>query len=118
MKTQVNIATLQGRLGATPEIKVINENKSYARVSIAVNDNYKNSSNEWVENVHWFRLVFWNKKTELAKKFEKGNLVRVTGKLVTNTFTDKEGVINNVVELVVRSIESVDTNKENKEEEE
>jgi single-strand DNA-binding protein len=46
MKGMKNKVQLIGHLGANPEIKVFDENKKLAQLSLAVNDGFKNAEGE------------------------------------------------------------------------
>ena len=83
--------------------------KRMARVSIAVNEFYKNSAGEAVNQTQWFNLVFWNKKAELAvKSIVKGTQFSVEGKLVTQSYTDKKGELRYTIEVNVNTLQLVD----------
>ena len=119
MKIQLNSVTLQGRLGAHPEIKTFENGKSVSRVSLAVEDNYKDSEGNWVNNTHWFRLVFWNKTIEVLQDLMKGDKIIVTGKFTTDSYVDKDEKTVNIVEIVVNGVGLVEKAKpKNTEEEE
>ena len=49
MNTIRNKVTLIGNLGNNPEIKLLDNNKKLARLSIATNETYKNQKGEWQE---------------------------------------------------------------------
>ena len=93
MKAIKNRVQLMGYLGADPEIKIFDETKKLANVSLAVNDRYKNAKGEWVDETQWFNLVAWSKLAVYAEKFlKKGIEVAVEGRLMNKSYTDKNAV--------------------------
>jgi single-strand DNA-binding protein len=105
MKGMKNKVQLIGHLGANPEIKVFDETKKLAQLSFAVNDGFKNAQGEWQEDTQWFNLVAWSKLADYAEKnLLKGQELAVEGRLVNNTYTDKQDVKRSVTEIVLNEI--------------
>jgi len=105
MKGMKNKVQLIGHLGANPEIKVFDENKKLAQLSLAVNDGFKNAQGEWQDDTQWFNLVAWSKLADYAEKnLQKGQEVAIEGRLVNNTYTDKQDVKRTVSEIVLNEI--------------
>jgi len=71
MKTFKNTVSLQGFAGSDPVITNLDGEKRVARISIAVNEFYKNGKGEAINETHWFNLVFWNKKVDLIDEIIK-----------------------------------------------
>lgn len=87
-----NKVQLVGYVGANPEVKQFGNNQKFAKISIATNESYKNSSGEWVEETTWHRLTAWRFLAErVESNIVKGSLVIATGKLVNNSWVDKNG---------------------------
>ncbi|HEX7368006.1 MAG TPA: single-stranded DNA-binding protein [Pelobium sp.] len=100
-----NSVRLIGFLGNAPEVKEISKTKKLAKVSIATNDSYKNDKGEKVEETQWHNLLMWNKQADIAEKYlTKGSEVAIEGKLVTNSYTDKEGIKRYFTEIIVNEI--------------
>ncbi|KHJ39484.1 MULTISPECIES: single-stranded DNA-binding protein [Pedobacter] len=110
MSTLKNNVTLIGFLGADPEVKELAKTKKkLARVRIATNETYKNDKGEKVEETQWHQLVFWDKQAGIAEKYlKKGSEVAISGKLVNNSYTDKEGIKRYSTEIVVSEILMLD----------
>ncbi len=88
-----NKVTLIGNLGNAPEIKTFDGNKKMARVAIATNETYKNKEGERVTDTSWHTLVAWGPLVSILEKYtQKGSKVAVEGKLVNNSYFDKEGI--------------------------
>jgi single stranded DNA-binding protein len=94
-----NSVTLIGRLGREPEIKYFEDGKVTASVSIAVNRG-KNAA------ASWFELDFWNETAKaVSEKLRKGQQVQVTGRLVQNTWSDRQtGMKREKIRVVVRDV--------------
>lgn len=100
-----NIVRLIGFLGNAPEVKELSKTKKVAHVSIATNDSYKNDKGEKVEETQWHHLVLWDKQADIAAKYlSKGSEVAIDGKLVSRSYTDKDGVKRYVTEVVVSEL--------------
>src|ERR1700741_1050202 len=100
MNSLRNKVTLIGNLGNNPEIKTMDNNKKYARISVATNETYKNKKGEKVIETTWHNVIIWGGLAEVTEKFlKKGQEVCVEGKLVNRTWTDKEGVKRYTTEI-------------------
>ena len=87
-----NKVQLIGNLGNAPEVKTTESGKKLARFSIATNESYRNAKGEKVTETTWHNIVAWGKVAELAEKYlTKGKEVAIEGKLINNSYTDKDG---------------------------
>jgi single stranded DNA-binding protein len=77
-KNEVHLA---GILTRDPEIKYTSSGKTVAKLSIQTK--YK----DWSE---YHRVVAWEDLAEKAAKFQKGEFVKVVGRLQTRTWDDKQ----------------------------
>lgn len=101
-----NSVRLTGFAGTDPIIINFANEKRMARLSIAVNEVYKNSLGVAVNQTQWFSLIFWNKKVELVERaVRKGTRFSIEGKLNTQSFKDKAGDLRYSTEVVVNAIE-------------
>ena len=100
-----NKVQLIGNLGMNPEIKNLNDGKKLAKMSIATNENYKNSKGERVTDTQWHNLTVWGKTADIVEKYlKKGSEVAVEGKLLNRNYTDKDGVKRYVTEIQVNEL--------------
>lgn len=100
-----NRVQLIGNLGMDPEVIVLDSGKKVAKVSIATNETYKNSSGDRVIETQWHHLVAWGKKADIVERFlKKGSEVAIEGKLVSRTYNDKEGVKRYITEIIVNEV--------------
>jgi single-strand DNA-binding protein len=103
MARGLNKVMVIGNLGRAPELRYTPGGKAVAALSIAVNRRVRDEHGERAEEAHWFRVVFWEKAAEaLAERATTGTRLYVEGELRTRSYTDKEGVERQVVEIVGR----------------
>jgi len=102
METKKNNVRLTGFSGADPVIVEFANNKRVARISLAVNEFYKDAAGQPVNETQWFDLVFWNKKIALIEDIvKKGTNLSIEGKLSTQIYTDKKGEKRKSIEILV-----------------
>ncbi len=100
-----NKVQLIGNLGMNPEIKTLESGKKIAKMSIATNESYKNSEGKKVTETYWHNLIAWGKTAEIAEKLlNKGSEVAIEGKLVSRSYTDKEGKARYITEVQVNEL--------------
>lgn len=116
--TQRNLCTLTGAIGNVTR-NVVDE-KMVVRASLATHFIYKNSNAETVIETSWHEIRLWEGKNISREKLEvlqKGSKVTITGRMINEKYTDKNGndVYNNVVICYSLSLENKDSKKnENK----
>ncbi len=114
MENVKNSVRLTGFAGADPVIITFANEKRMARISIAVNEYYKNNAGEPIDQTQWFSLVFWNRKVELVEHVvKKGTRFSIEGKLNMQSYTDKKGEQRYTTEIVVNTIALFDSAEEN-----
>jgi single-strand DNA-binding protein len=87
-----NKVQLIGNLGNAPEVKTTESGKKLARFRVATDETYRNAKGEKVTETTWHNIVAWGKVAELAEKYlTKGKEVAIEGKLINNSYTDKDG---------------------------
>ncbi|MBL0053243.1 MAG: single-stranded DNA-binding protein [Bacteroidetes bacterium] len=100
-----NSVRLIGNLGQDPEIKNLEGDKKLAKFSIATKEIYKNDAGEKVTETQWHNLSAWGNTATIAEKYlKKGKEVAIEGKLVTRSYTDKEGIKKYATEILVNEI--------------
>ncbi|MCZ4244630.1 single-stranded DNA-binding protein [Pedobacter punctiformis] len=105
MGSATNKVVLSGFAGADAEVKKLSGNLKLARVNLAVNESYKNSSGEEVKKTQWFTLIFWNAKADLAEtQIKKGTNITVEGRLQCGSYSAKDGSKRLTTEIVVNEI--------------
>lgn len=102
MNTTRNKVQLVGALGASPEIKTLENGKKLARFSVATSDVYHNAKGEKVTETMWHNIVVWGKMAEIAEKYlTKGREVLLEGRVINRSYNDKDGQKKYVTEIQV-----------------
>ena len=100
-----NKVQLIGHLGNQPDVRNTESGKKWARLSIATNEVYRNSKGEKVTETQWHNLVAWGKVAEIAEKYlNKGSEIIVEGKLISRSYTDKDGAKKQITEVQVSEV--------------
>jgi single-strand DNA-binding protein len=81
-----NRVIIAGHLGGNPETK----ESGPTRFSIAVNDRWKDASDQPQERLNWFQVVAWNGLADSAKRLSKGDGVLIEGALRYSEWEDEE----------------------------
>ncbi len=99
-KGTLNKVMLIGRLGADPELKYTPSGVAVLSLSIATNTSWKDQDGKATDKTEWHRVIAWRKLAETMNQYaKKGNRVYVEGKLVTRSWTDKDGVKRYITEI-------------------
>ena len=105
MYTLKNRVQLIGNLGNAPEVKNATNGKKHARFNIATDEIYRNSKGEKVKETTWHNLVAWGKIADIVEKYlNKGSEVAIEGKLISRSYTDKEGTKKYITEVEVNEL--------------
>lgn len=90
----MNEMIILGRLTADPEIRSTADGKAIANYSLAENRDR--------EHTNFFRCVAFGKAAEFAEKYlKKGNLILVTGRVQTGSYTNRDGAKIPTFDVVV-----------------
>lgn len=112
MKTQNNIVRLIGNLGHAPEVREVAPGRKVARMSVATNESYTNSSGERVTDTQWHTVVAWGRMAEMVQRLlAKGSSVVVEGRLLHRSFADKDGLKRHVTEVVMGDLKVLASGK-------
>jgi len=105
MSTLRNKVQLIGNVGQDPVITDLDKGKRVARLTMATNENYKNSAGERVTNTEWHTVIGWGKLADIIEGFvTKGKEIAIEGKLTSRSYEDKEGNKRYVTEIVASEI--------------
>lgn len=106
-----NKAILMGRICNDLELKTVQSGVSVLSFRIAVDRAYQAKGED--RKSDFFNIVAWRSTAEfISRYFSKGRMILVEGELQTRQYTDKNGVAQNVVELVVSSAHFTGEKKE------
>lgn len=105
MSTIKNHVQLIGNVGIEPTITNLESGKKVARLSLATNENYKDSNGEKQTDTNWHTVVAWGKVAEIIEKYvTKGKEIGVSGKLKTRTYETQDGNQRYVTEVEANEI--------------
>lgn len=105
----INRVILVGNAGRDAEVKKLENGTSVAGFSLATSENYKDKSDEWQSITTWHNIVCWRHLAEKAgKDVKKGTQVYVEGKISAREYTDKDGVVKRVTDIVANQILTFD----------
>ncbi len=104
----VNKVEIKGFLGKDAVTKTFESGRTLVSLSVATNESYKNTKDEWVTNTAWHNIAYWrNKKDENLDFLKKGTMIVVSGKLNTRMYTDKQGQNRYITEIIAQKLEQV-----------
>lgn len=105
MSTLKNKVQLIGNVGGEPTITNLENGKKVARLSLATNENYKNSQGEKQTDTNWHTVIAWGKTAGIIEKYvTKGKEIAIEGKLSTRSYEDKDGNKRYVTEVIASEI--------------
>jgi len=109
---EVNYVIVSGNLTKDPIFRQTTNSTPVVNFSIASNRKYKDSSNQWQEDVCYVGIVAWNKLAESCKeRLRKGSAVLVDGELQSRNWKSEEGYNRSIVEIKARRIQFLNKSK-------
>lgn len=109
----LNRAILMGRITKSPELKTTPNGVPVIQISIAVDRDYTPKGQE--KQTDFINVVAWRNTAEfIAKYFEKGQLIALTGSIQTRSYTDNQGNKRSVTEVIADQVYFCGGKNENK----
>ena len=109
---ELNSVMIAGNLTKDPVFRETSNNTPVVNFHIAANRRYKDSANEWQEDVCYVGVVAWNKLAESCKdRLQKGSAVLVDGELQSRTFKSDDDKNRTVVEIKAKRIQFLNKGK-------
>ena len=103
---EINYVIVAGNLTKDPIFRQTTNNTPVANFSIASNRKYRDSSNQWQEDVCYVGVVAWNKLAESCReRLKKGSAVLVDGELQSRSWKSDDGHNRSIVEIKARRIQ-------------
>lgn len=100
-----NSARLIGNIGTDPQIIQLKNNNKMAKFSLATSDRYKDKTGEWVSDTQWHNIIVFGKLAGVVERFyKKGIEVTLEGKIINNSYEDKNGVKRTSSQIQVNEI--------------
>lgn len=103
---ELNSVIIAGNLTKDPIFRQTTNGTPVVNFSVASNRRYRDSKDDWQEDVCYVGIVAWNKLAESCRdKLKKGNAVLVEGELQSRTFKTEKGDSKTIVEIKARRIQ-------------
>jgi single-strand DNA-binding protein len=105
----LNVVTLVGRVGGTPDVRYFESGTVKCQLTLAVNRATRSDQPDW------FNLELWGKQAEVAANYvQKGKLIGVKGSLKLDSWTDKtSGAPRSKPVILVERLELLGSKQEN-----
>ncbi len=104
----LNKVMLIGNVGQEPTVRYLDTGVCVASVRLATTDRgyTMRDGTQVPERAEWHSLIFWDKLAETVEKYvHKGDKLYVEGKIQTRSYTDKQGISRQVIEIMVNNME-------------
>jgi len=103
---EINFVMVAGNLTKDPIFRETTNGTPVVNFSLASNRRFKDSSNQWQEDVCYVGIVAWNKLAESCRnRLKKGSAVLVDGELQSRSWKTEEGHNRSIVEIKARRIQ-------------
>lgn len=103
---EINYVIIAGNLTKDPVFRQTTNGTPVVNFTMASNRKFKDSSNQWQEDVCFVGVVAWNKLAESCKdRLKKGSAVLVDGELQSRTWKTDDGSSRSIVEIKARRIQ-------------
>ena len=113
----LNQVVLVGRIVKTPELRVTENGKKTATVTLAVPRNYKNASGEY--ETDFLDCTLWTNIAENTTEYcQTGDMVGVKGRIQTRMIQGEDGSKKKKTEIVAEKVTFLAQAPNNKEEKE
>lgn len=97
----VNKVILVGRLTRDPEVRNTPTGQTVATLGMATNNYWTDKSGNKQEKTEFHTVVLWGRVAEIAGQYlSKGQEAFIEGRLQTREYTDKQGAVRKVTEIV------------------
>jgi len=103
---EINYVIVAGNLTKDPIFRETTNGTPVVNFSIASNRKFKDSTNQWQEDVCYVGIVAWNKLAESCRdRLRKGSAVLVDGELQSRSWKSDDGHNRSIVEIKARRIQ-------------
>lgn len=103
---EINYVIIAGNLTKDPVFRETTNGTPVVNFTIASNRKFKDSSNQWQEDVCFVGIVAWNKLADSCRdRLAKGSAVLVDGELQSRTWKTDDGSSRSIVEIKARRIQ-------------
>jgi single-strand DNA-binding protein len=103
---EINTVVIAGNLTKEPTFRETSKSTHVVNFHVAVNRRYKDSSNQWQEDVCYVGVVAWNRLADSCKdRLTKGSAVLIDGELQSRTFKTDDSKNRTIVEIKAKRIQ-------------
>lgn len=103
----MNSVQLVGRLTRDPDVRYTDGGLSIARFSVACDRRFKKDGES---NVDFISCIAFDKTAEFTEKyFSQGKKIGLNGRIKTGSYTNKEGIKVYTTDVIVESVEFVES---------
>jgi single-strand DNA-binding protein len=103
---ELNNVIIAGNLTKDPSFRQTTNGTPVVNFAIAANRKYRDSNNQWLEDVCYVGVVAWNKLAESCReRLKKGDAVLVDGELQSRAWKTNDGFNRSLVEIKARRIQ-------------
>ena len=103
---ELNSVFIAGNLTKDPVFRTTTNGTPVVNFAIAANRKYRDSNNQWQEDVCYVGVVAWNKLAgSCNERLKKGSAVLVDGELQSRSWKTDEGHNRSIVEIKARRIQ-------------
>jgi len=115
---ELNTVIVAGNLTKDPVFRETSNKTPVVNFHVAANRRYKDSSNQWQEDVCYVGVVAWNKLADSCRdRLKKGSAVLIDGELQSRTFKTDDGRNRTIVEIKAKRIQFLNKFNKNSENE-
>ncbi len=115
---EINSVVIAGNLTKDPTVRETSNRTPVVNFHVAVNRRFKDSRDQWQEDVCYVGVVAWNKLAESCKnRLKKGNAVLIDGELQSRTFKTDDNKSRTIVEIKAKRIQFLNKLSHNNESE-
>ncbi|GAB6281115.1 MAG: single-stranded DNA-binding protein [Thermovirga sp.] len=108
-----NKAILMGNLARDPEVRYTTSKQAVAKLTVAVNRQWKNKDGEVQDQADFIPVVVWGSQAENCERFlRKGSSVLVEGRIQVRNYEATTGERRWITEVVAQSVTFLGTRKE------
>ncbi len=108
-----NKAILMGNLARDPEVRYTTSKQAVAKLTVAVNRQWKNRDGEIQDQADFIPVVVWGSQAENCERYlRKGSPVLVEGRIQVRNYESGAGERRWVTEVVAQGVTFLGTRKE------
>ncbi len=108
MRADISITTLIGRMTRDPELVAVSQTAQKCNFSVAVNRVFGKGEARR-EEVSYFDIEAWGRLGEIVHQFgAKGKQLAVTGELIQQRYTNKDGEKRSKIVVNAREVQFLD----------